>query len=115
MHMKLPSLKQLASVLAFTGILNAMSSGMAAADVLMIDVINQRPQNSPDGLKRPDRMMTMDQVQAGYGAPDTRYDAVGDPPITRWEYGSYSVYFEYQWALETVVRREGELVPTPLN
>lgn len=113
MYMKLSSLKQLASVLALTGILSATSSGMAIADVLMIDVIEQRPSDSLDGLERPDRMMTMDQVEVAYGSPQTRYDAVGDPPITRWDYGLFSVYFEYQWVLESVVRREGELASTP--
>ena len=107
--MKLSSLKQLASVLALTSIL----SGFAIADVLMIDVIEQRPSDSLDGLERPDRMMTMEQVEGAYGSPHTRYDAVGDPPITRWDYDFFSVYFEYQWALETVVRREGELTSTP--
>lgn len=105
MHMKLSSLKQLAWVLALTGIL----SGFALADVLMIEVIELRPPDSPDGLERPDRMMTMEEVEAAYGAPPTRYDAVGDPPITRWDYDLFSIYFEYQWVLEAVVRREGEL------
>jgi len=111
--MKLPSLKQLALILALTAILIAMSSGIVFADVLMMDVIDQRPADSPDGLERPDRMMTMDEVEVAYGAPHTRYDAVGEPPITRWDYGLYSVYFEYQWVLESVVRRDGELAAAP--
>ena len=111
--MKLPSLKQLALILALTAILIAMSSGIVFADVLMMDVIDQRPANAPDGLERPDRMMTMGEVEVAYGAPHTRYDAVGEPPITRWDYGLYSVYFEYQWVLEAVVRRDGELAAAP--
>lgn len=103
--MSMTSLKQTLAILVFAGSFVLP----AAADVLMIEVIEQRPADSPDGLERPDRMMTMEQVEASYGAPHTRYDAVGEPPITRWDYGLYSVYFEYQWVLETVVRREGEL------
>jgi hypothetical protein len=49
--------------------------------------------------------MTMDQVRQRYGAPDIEYPWVGEPPITRWEYAGYSVFFEYQHVLTSVVHR----------
>lgn len=74
-----------------------------AADVLLIDAINQGPVNSEEGLPRPTRGMTMDQVRQRYGTPATEYPQVGDPPITRWEYDQYSVFFEYRHVLTSVV------------
>ncbi len=73
------------------------------ADVLLIDAINQDPINSEEGLPRPARGMSMNQVKARYGAPTTEYAQVGEPPITRWDYDQYSVFFEYQYVLTSVV------------
>jgi hypothetical protein len=44
--------------------------------------------------ERPERGLRMRQVEARYGAPAARHDAVGHPPITRWDYPSMVVYFE---------------------
>jgi hypothetical protein len=74
-----------------------------AADVLLIDAINQEPINSEEGLPRPKRGMTMEQVKQRYGMPSTQYPQVGEPPITRWDYAQYSVFFEHQYVLTSVV------------
>ena len=54
---------------------------------------------SPD---RPARGMSMDKVEATYGAPTNRAAPVGEPPITRWEYPGFTVYFEHQFVIHTV-------------
>ena len=77
----------------------------ASAEVLLIDAINQAPINSAEGVPRPERGMTMDQVKQRYGLPATEYPQVGEPPITRWEYDQYSVFFEYQHVLTSVVHQ----------
>ncbi|MFK8015120.1 MAG: hypothetical protein AB8G17_06735 [Gammaproteobacteria bacterium] len=53
----------------------------------------------------PQRGMSMNQVEKSYGAPTARRAAVGDPPITRWEYGSFVVYFEYKHVIHSVPKR----------
>jgi hypothetical protein len=73
------------------------------ADVLLIDSINSAPINSEEGIPRPKRMMSMDQVSQRYGQPITAYPSVGEPPITRWDYSDYSVFFEYDLVLTSVV------------
>jgi hypothetical protein len=50
----------------------------------------------------PQRGMTMDEVEARFGPPDTRKLPVGDPPITRWIYADFKVYFEHQWVIHSV-------------
>ena len=46
--------------------------------------------------------MSMTEVEARYGAPKERFAAVGQPPITRWVYPSFVVYFEYSHVVHAV-------------
>lgn len=93
--------------LFFVAVLAASSfTGPTQADVLLIDAIAEAPANTSDGLPRPSRGMTMKQVRTQFGAPATEHPRVGDPPITRWDYARYSVFFEYDHVLDTVVHRE---------
>ena len=50
----------------------------------------------------PARGSTMDNVRAKFGSPSQEVPAVGKPPITRWEYPGYVVFFEYDKVLHTV-------------
>ncbi len=50
----------------------------------------------------PSRGMTMDQVKQKFGQPPKRYDAVGQPPISRWQYDGMMVYFEDQYVVHSV-------------
>lgn len=53
----------------------------------------------------PTRGQTMSSVEARFGAPSQRHDAVGDPPITRWDYPGFSVFFEYDKVIHAVTPR----------
>jgi len=53
----------------------------------------------------PTRGMRMEQVEKRFGVPESKLPAVGDPPITRWRYSSYTVYFERDRVIHSVVRR----------
>ncbi len=75
------------------------------ADVLLIDAIAEAPPNSPQGLPRPKSGQTMDSVRKQFGDPVKKHPWVGDPPITRWDYPQYSVFFEYDRVINTVVHR----------
>ena len=55
-------------------------------------------------IQIPGRGMTMTAVEEKFGSPEVKYDEVGDPPITRWDYPEFSVYFEYQYVLHAVVQ-----------
>jgi hypothetical protein len=82
----------------------ALFAGFAAADVLLIEEVRQA-----DNMDLPVNGQTMDEVEARFGAPDSKQAAVGDPPITEWEYGRWSVYFEYNRVLFTVLHK-GEVI-----
>lgn len=53
---------------------------------------------------RPSRGMSMEKVEATFGAPSNRVAPVGEPPITRWEYPGFVVYFEHHLVLHAVAK-----------
>ena len=54
-------------------------------------------------IKLPGRGMTMKAVEASFGKPVKIIPAVGQPPITRWVYDDYIVYFESQYVIDAVI------------
>jgi hypothetical protein len=53
--------------------------------------------------ERPKRGSTMSTVQSRYGEPVNRHAAIGQPPITRWDYAQFAVYFENDRVLHAVI------------
>jgi hypothetical protein len=53
----------------------------------------------------PTNGMDKDGVRSQFGAPQQAHNPVGDPPITRWDYDGWSVYFEYDLVLFTVLQK----------
>ena len=49
--------------------------------------------------------MSMQKVENTWGQPVSKRSAVGDPPITRWEYDGFIVYFEYNNVIHAVQKR----------
>ena len=68
--------------IATTCMLLALVAGAARADTLLID-----------------------GVESTYGAPAQKHATVGQPPITRWDYPNFSVYFEHDRVIHAVVKR----------
>lgn len=54
---------------------------------------------------RPVRGTTQAQVESKYGSPVSKKAAVGDPPISRWEYQDFTVYFEHDRVIHAVLKR----------
>ncbi len=74
--------------------------GIAQADVLLIEEVRQS-----DRMSLPPNGMSMIEVRARYGDPVDQLAAIGDPPITQWDYDKWSVYFEYRTVLFTVLHK----------
>ena len=85
-------------VLVFSASLTQID--ITRADVLLIEEVRQSGH-----LNLPPNGMNRIEVQARYGEPKNKLDAVGDPPITQWKYDSWSVYFEYDLVLFTVLHK----------
>ena len=78
----------------------------AHAESLRVKVQKEQRYNLPA------RGMTMDQVKHEYGAPEKVLATRGgsskhQPPIHRWEYPRYIVYFEYSHVIHSVLRTPG--------
>lgn len=56
--------------------------------------------NEPAGA--PARGATMQEVEKTLGQPKEALPAVGDPPITRWVYDGFTVYFEHNRVIHSV-------------
>lgn len=82
-----------------------MAATATHADVLLLQAIKAAPPNSESGVLRPRSGMRMAQVLTDYGNPESVKEAVGDPPITRWIYPAYTVYFEHEYVIDVVVHR----------
>lgn len=54
----------------------------------------------------PARGTTMARVRANLGNPGREVGPVGEPPISRWVYAEFTVYFEHDRVLHSVKHRE---------
>jgi hypothetical protein len=73
--------------------------GTAVAETIVVD---DQVQLRDSAVAKPKRGITMTQVEAKFGAPVTKHDAVGQPPITRWDYQGFSVFFEHDRVIDSV-------------
>jgi hypothetical protein len=80
-------------LLSFTAAV--LVAGTLAAEELAVPT-------APASADRPNRGMSMEKVENRYGAPTKREAPVGQPPITRWEYPGFVVYFENQLVIHAV-------------
>lgn len=76
-----------------------------SAETLLLEGINAANDSSE---QRPARGMSMEQVRETFGVPSTEAQPIGDPPIARWEYPGFIVYFEYSTVLHTVIRKPAQ-------
>ena len=83
------------------GVVFLLVASIASADILLIEKVRERMLRD-----LPVNGLTMDEVEARYGSPTNRNGPVGEPPITRWIYDDYSVYFEYRIVIESVLHHE---------
>jgi hypothetical protein len=89
--------------LLFSAVLATGLAGMAhvgRADIVAMDNGVAVKESDVDA---PSRGMTMTQVASKFGAPVTKVPAVGNPPISRWEYPGFVVYFERDHVIHSVV------------
>ena len=77
-----------------------LPAGNAAADKLVIENVAA----GAAAGERPSRGTSMAKVESRFGAPATRTGPVGQPPITRWDYADFVVYFEYDHVVHAVGR-----------
>jgi hypothetical protein len=80
-------------------------TALAAATPVLAETLSTDTGNPAAAGDHPNRGSTMATVQGRYGEPSNRHATVGEPPITRWDYPQFSVYFENDRVLHTVLVR----------
>lgn len=83
------------------GVLVLPVAANAAGDTIRIPVGQQEGTVAATDL--PSRGMKRDRVRERYGRPEGQAAAVGDPPISRWHYDGFTVYFEGDTVVHSVV------------
>ena len=78
-----------------------LASSQVIADELVVEGIS-----TGDASQYPARGLTKAKVEADWGEPNGRNEAVGEPPISSWEYAPFIVYFEFDRVLHTVAKRD---------
>ncbi len=63
-------------------------------------------QNTYQNINRPEKGTHVNTVLGQYGNPIQKHDAVGIPPISKWVYKDYTVYFEYEHVIHTVMHHQ---------
>src|SRR5689334_18438640 len=79
-------------------------AGAVVAETL---VVNDEVQLRETDVQRPHRGATMKSVEQQFGQPSERHAAVGGgaakrPPITRWDYPHFAVFFENDRVIHAV-------------
>lgn len=75
-----------------------------AAEQVVVPVGQQAAEKQ--ALQRPTRGISKAQVKEQFGEPLSEHGAVGEPPISSWEYADFVVYFEYDLVLHSVLKRD---------
>lgn len=78
---------------------------LGTATPALAETLSTETGNPAAAGDRPNRGSSMATVESRYGAPTDRHAAVGNPPISRWDYPQFSVYFENDRVLHTVLVR----------
>ncbi|HAB92493.1 MAG: phosphodiesterase [Thiopseudomonas sp.] len=78
--------------------LGILSTTTVQADVLRIPISQQ----GSASIKMPTHGDKQAQVIQQFGEPSKRHASVGQPPISRWDYPGFSVYFEQSTVVNSV-------------
>ena len=73
-----------------------------SAETLLIEELNR---SQVSAQERPKRGMSMKVVESTWGQAIAKRNAIGEPPITRWVYSGFVVFFEYDRVIHAVVKR----------
>jgi outer membrane biosynthesis protein TonB len=97
----------------------ALLAPAAMAETLLVERVQAEA-----AVAMPTRGSTMSQVQARFGAPTQKMAPVAgpndrkhNPPITRWLYPTFEVYFEYDHVIDSVLIKASpeEIGPAPVR
>lgn len=75
---------------------------LALAEDIKIPIGSQTPESQQ--IAKPTTGMIKSQVKSQFGAPQKENPAKGKPPISSWEYAEFTVYFENDHVIHSVIK-----------
>jgi len=76
----------------------SVSMGVLASQQGPVPVSQQTQQ----AVNKPSNGQSMERVETTYGQPIEISPTVGEPPITKWRYAEFTVYFEFDKVIHSV-------------
>lgn len=88
---------------------------LASAEIIRVPVAQQG--SDINHIARPARGASKTSVEQQFGEPQQHIAARGQPPVSSWKYADFTVYFEYEHVIHTVlVHRPANLTnPTAVS
>ena len=86
-------------------ILTVFALFFGASSLSFAETLDMEGMSPEQSSARPTRGMTAASVESKFGTPQAKVAPVGDPPIARWEYQDFVVFFEYDRVIHAVVKR----------
>lgn len=104
-RLTLTSIKQRLLILSLTliAVVSINPATVAQAQVIELPVGSQGQANA--NIARPSKGMMEQDVIARFGQPLATTAPIGNPPITRWEYAEFYVFFEYNHVIHSVLKK----------
>ncbi|NVK21833.1 MAG: hypothetical protein HWD86_04900 [Kangiellaceae bacterium] len=97
-------MKKLVTILSIAVISSAFALGVPTASV-QADEVKVPVSQQGSNISTPKRGISKAQVEKRFGSPSSVQGPVGQPPITKWVYGSFTVYFEYDHVIHAVAHK----------
>ncbi len=87
---------------------------LAGAEVIVVPIAQQG--SDIDHIARPGKGTSKAGVLQQFGEPQQRIAARGEPPISSWKYAEFTVYFEYEHVIHSVlIHRPKNLTVAPVE
>lgn len=97
-------LRSTLAVLALSFLVTAAQSQTETIETGTVLLIDKIDRDAP--IATPQYGAKMEQVERDFGEPVQKRRAVGDPPITRWVYEDFIVFFEYDTVIRSVIPKD---------
>ena len=89
-------------ILLASGLLTAcLFSATVHSETIKIGLSEQAEENK--NINRPKVGMSMPEVKSYFGNPTTVSGPTGKPPIYQWKYADFTVYFEGEYVIHSVL------------
>lgn len=94
-------MRKIISLIAYGILSTCLYSATSVAETIKIGVSEQAGENK--NINRPQIGMTMDKVKEYFGNPAQISGPTGKPAIYQWKYADFSVYFEGEYVIHSVL------------